>query len=159
MNNESINPDTILSKNEHIGPLKLGKNIHDIIERIQSLNQYKTIYARYIKLNDSFKTLGTLTLILCSVMIGSYMGIVCGGVPFLLKRKRLISDLISRRVTRHSDPREPVNISDQPHYHLRRPTSIQRTDTIAPWVISSIELPTVSISTPPSRLMSTPSAV
>lgn len=70
------------------------------------------------------------------------------GGPFFLKHIRLFSDSNARRS-------EPINLLDQPHYHLRRPVSLNRME--ATWQLSPNGLPTVIV--PPTQSMSTPSAV
>ena len=82
MSNTSINIDPILSKNEHVGALKLERNLQDIIERAHSFTDFEKI-----------------AMILCFWFIATCIGIALWEVSFQLKRKGLISDILSRRET------------------------------------------------------------
>ena len=122
ISNESLNMDIALNRNEHTGTLKLGRDLHDIVERARALGQYNSISGQYSKLKVSVTNMGVLTLILSIVFIATCMGIACWGGPLLLKWKRLIPGTLNQR----RDPREPMNLSDCPHF--RRPYSIHRSD-------------------------------
>ena len=119
---ESLNMGIALNRNEHTVTLKLGRDLHDIVERAKALGQYNSISGQYNKLKVSVTNMEVLTLILSIVFIVTCMGIACWGGPLLLKWKRFIPGTLNQR----RDPRQPMNLSDCPYF--RRPYSLHRSN-------------------------------
>ena len=90
IDDETPTADTSLPKNEATGPLRLGRDLHEIVERAKALGEYKKIYYQYSSLNSNF-TWGGLAIIAIITCICIYiMGSVLGG-PFKLIWSRMFS--------------------------------------------------------------------
>ena len=76
---ETPTADTSLQKNEHTGPLRLGRDLHEIVERTKALGEYRKIYYKYDSLDSTLTWRGIAVSIIIACICFYIMGSVLGG--------------------------------------------------------------------------------
>ena len=76
---ETPTADTSLPKNEHTRPLRLGRDLHEIVERAKALGEYRKIYYKYDSLNSTLTWGGIAVSVIIACICIYIMGSVLGG--------------------------------------------------------------------------------